>query len=411
MKGDVFRGAWNRARSGMPQVPKILWIGEGGGPTPNVRQAVGGQWEFSHASSARPLAEQLKNVSVAMLRLNDSAGNVQKLMLLLDEVAGTDTIVLVLLPEHARMARRIITERQSQFMCVNETAPAKDLAAMIGAATELQPALRSLRKELVNVRRQRLNTEHVLEEIDEQLRLAARIQRDFLPRRLPEVGPVRFGVLYRPFSWVSGDIYDIARLDESHVYLYVADAVGHGMPAALLTMFIDRALESKRISGQRYEIIPPGQSLALLNTEMNDQNLSSSQFCTAVYGVLDVSTLRLTYARAGHPAPIIRRVDGTLEMMSVPGTLLGVFPGVEFAEDTVQLQRGDRVLFYTDGAEEALRPATASHDMPFIDVIRPWMGLECVELLRNVDARLERQHVQNLVDDDVTLVVMDVEQG
>jgi len=394
----------------MPQLPKILWIGEGfGGPPPNVRQAVDGHWEFVHASGARPLAEQLKNVAVAMLRLNDSAGNVQKLQPLLDDIARTDAVALVILPEHARVVRRMITDRRGPFLCISETATAKELAARIEAAVELQPALRSLRDELAAVRSQRLTTEHVLEEVDEQLKLAARIQRDFLPRQLPEVGPVRFGVLYRPFSWVSGDIYDIARLDETRLYFYVADAVGHGMPAALLTMFIDRSLQSKRITGRNYEIIPPGESLAMLNTEMSNQNLSSSQFCTAVYGVLDTETLRLTYARAGHPPPILRRADGRIEQLDTPGTLLGVFPGVEFTEATVQLERGDRVLLFTDGAEEALRPPTASHDMIFLDVVRPWIGLECVELLKTVTDRLERQHAHGLVDDDVTVIVLDVE--
>ena len=394
----------------MSQLPKILWIGDGyGGPPPNVRQAMDGHWEFVHASPAKPLAEQLKHVSLAMLRLNDSAGNAAKLHPLLDEIAASDAVALVILPEHARVVRRAVTDRHGQFLCVNETAPAKDVAATIAAATELQPALRSLRSELAGVRRQRLNTEHVLEEIDEQLRLAARIQRDFLPRQLPEVGPARFGVLYRPVSWVSGDIYDIARLDETNLYFYVADAVGHGMPAALLTMFIDRSLESKRINGQRYEIIPPGQSLAQLNADMCEQNLSASQFCTAVYGVLDTSTLQLTYARAGHPPPIIRRASGKLEQMDVPGTLLGVFPGVEFAEATVQLEHGDRVLLYTDGAEEALRPATAAPGLPFVDVIRPWIGLGSIDLLRTVHDRLDRQNAQGLVDDDVTLVLLDIE--
>ena len=82
-----------------------------------------------------------------------------------------------------------------------------------------------------------------------------------MSRRLPEVGPIRFGALYRPATWVSGDIYDVVRLDETHVGFYVADAVGHGMPAALLTMFIKKALLTKRILGHTYEILPPHVSL------------------------------------------------------------------------------------------------------------------------------------------------------
>lgn len=392
----------------MSQRPRILWIGEGNGPPANVQQAVAGHWDFACASKAAPLAEQLQDVSVAMIRLNGSAGNPQKLQDLLEELSGSEAVVLVLLPEHARLAHRMISQRHGQFLCVSESAPPTDLAARLSAAKELQPALHSLRQELATVRDQRQSTEHALEEIDEQLRLAARLQRDFLPRRLPEVGSARFGVLYRPLSWVSGDIYDVARLDETHVCMYIADAVGHGMPAALLTMFIKKALQTKRISGQSYEIVPPDDSLGQLNADICDQNLSASQFCTAVYGVLDVSTLELTYARAGHPEPILVRGDGRIEFLNVRGALLGVFDDQTFPSQRVQLQQGDRIVFYTDGLEEALRPPDVPRETPLSEIIRPWLSIPRDELLLAINARVERHNEQGCVDDDVTVVVMDV---
>ncbi|HAU37257.1 MAG TPA: hypothetical protein DCX07_06020, partial [Phycisphaerales bacterium] len=110
-------------------------------------------------------------------------------------------------------------------------ADARELAARLDAAAALQPTIVRLRDELAAARQASDKAERTFVELGEEMRLAARLQRDFLPRRLPEVGPARFGVLYRPATWVSGDIYDILRLDETHVGFYVADAVGHGMPA------------------------------------------------------------------------------------------------------------------------------------------------------------------------------------
>ena len=393
----------------MAQRPRILWIGEGNAPPVNVQQAIAGQWDISCASAGQTLSSQLQDVSVAMVRLNGSTNNPARLQQLLDDLAGTDAVVLVLLPEGALAARSIIGKRTGQFQCVSPDAPPQELAGRLSAANQLQPALHSLRQELACVQDQRENTEHILEEIDEQLRLAARLQRDFLPRRLPEVGPLHFAVLYRPLSWVSGDMYDVARLDETNVSFYIADVVGHGMPAALLTMFIKKALQTKRILGNQYQIIPPDVSLGMLNADICEQNLSSSQFCTAVYGVLDSKTLTLSYSRAGHPEPILVRADGRVESLTVSGSLLGIFPEGAFPAQQVQLEHGDRMILYTDGLEDAVRPAGTPRDVPLVDIIRPWLTVPREELMLNINDLVERQAEQSLVEDDVTLVVMDVD--
>ncbi len=143
--------------------------------------------------------------------------------------------------------------------------------------------------------------------LDEELRLAARLQQDFLPKTLPQIGPIHFHTLYRPAGYVSGDLYDVARLDETHVCFYMADAVGHGMPAALLTMFIKNALVTKQITPGGYRLLDPGETLERLNASLVDQNLTHATFATAVYGTVNASTLVCRYAGAGHPPPLLMR--------------------------------------------------------------------------------------------------------
>ena len=156
----------------------------------------------------------------------------------------------------------------------------------------------------------------------------------------------------------------MARLDERRIGFYVADAVGHGMPAALLTMFIKHALVTKEVrpaagegattvSGDapRYQLLDPGESLRRLNTNLVDQELSQATFATALYGVLDPDTLEMRFAKAGHPSPLLLRADGTHEWLDVDGPLLGIFPEEIFPTRTVQLRPGDRVILYTDGIE------------------------------------------------------------
>src|SRR5688572_8704751 len=232
--------------------------------------------------------------------------------------------------------------------------PGQSVSSILRHMEAVQREMETLRAELTQLRRRDETLNYHLARIDEELRLAARLQQDFLPKQLPEVGRVRFHTLFRPAGYVSGDLYDVMRLDETRVGFYMADAVGHGVPAALLTMFIKQALITKEIMPNGYRLLPPAESLARLNQTLVDQNLAHATFATALYGVVDVETLEVTIARAGHPAPMVLRGDGkTIEPLQPDGGLLGVFPNETYDTATVRLGRGDPPLIYTDGIELA----------------------------------------------------------
>src|SRR3954470_21192358 len=218
----------------------------------------------------------------------------------------------------------------------------------------LQSEMTSLQDEVNLLRRRDETLGFYMQRVDEEMRLAARLQQDFLPKDLPTLGRVKFHSLYRPAGYVSGDLYDVMRLDESHVGFYMADAVGHGMPAALLTMFIKNALVTKQITSDGYRLLSPGQTMGRLNDALVSQNLSYATFATAVYGVINTTTLQLSFSRGGHPNPILLSSDGTMKNLEGgDGSLLGIFAGEPFADAHVQLSRGDRLIVFTDGIEVA----------------------------------------------------------
>src|SRR3954451_1187513 len=190
---------------------------------------------------------------------------------------------------------------------------------------DLQDEIGSLQGEINVLRRRDETLRFYMHRLDEELRLAARIQQDFLPKMLPQIGNVHFHTLFRPAGYVSGDLYDVMRLDEHHVGFYMADALGHGMPAALLTMFIKNALVTKEITPTGYRLLPPGQTMARLNDALVSQNLSYATFATAVYGVINTQTLQLSFSRGGHPSPILLRGDDTMQNLpGGDGSLLGI---------------------------------------------------------------------------------------
>ena len=190
------------------------------------------------------------------------------------------------------------------------------------------------------------------QQIDQELALARRLQESFLPQHLPELPGVRFAVQYRPCGQVGGDFYDVFRLDERHVGFYVADAMGHGVPASLLTIFVKRGVRAKEISGQSYRLVPPEEVLQKINRDLIEQALADLPFITMVYGLLDVEAGMLRYARAGHPHPLYLPADGPPRLWQTTGSLLGVFD-TQFKVQTEQLGPGDKLILYTDGMDAA----------------------------------------------------------
>ena len=269
----------------------------------------------------------------------------------------------------------------------------------------------SLRDELDLMRRRDVALNTYLRKMDEELRLAARLQQDFLPKTMPQVGRVRFHTLFRPAGYVSGDLYDVMRLDEQRVGFYMADAVGHGVPAALLTMFIKHALQTKEIDprGRGYRLLEPGETLRRLNERLIDQNLSHSTFATALYGTIDVDTLQVHVSRAGHPHPIVLRAEGATETLRVDGSLLGIFPDETYGTCSTQLRPGDRMVVYTDGLDVAFaaRPTETLEEPHWQSELSRRRALPGDQLLAEFADALDAEAGSLRPKDDVTLVLVE----
>jgi serine phosphatase RsbU (regulator of sigma subunit) len=248
----------------------------------------------------------------------------------------------------------------------------------------------------------------------DELLLAAMVQREFLPRELPPVHGVRFAAMWRPSNYVSGDIYDIIRLGPDHVGVFVADASGHGVPAALTTMVICRSLCTDEITGDTQRILEPGEVLARLNADMLRRGGPTARFATAVYGLVDCRARTLTLAGAGHPPPLLLRRDGTTRPMETGGGLLGVFPGEAYDQIELELRDGDCLLLYSDGFEQAFPEAGGRTRVTqrYLDEFEALRRSDSpLRLIEQLAGRLDTQSGSLHQADDVTLVCMQVGQA
>jgi len=191
----------------------------------------------------------------------------------------------------------------------------------------------------------------------------------------------------------------------------VADVVGHGVAAGLVTMYAKHVISSLRVTqGSDQEIVPPSTVLAGLNDQLAGEVLEESQFITLWYGLLDLESLELRYSAAGHPPPLWLDADGGLRELHGDGGLLGLDRGQSFQDQGAQLRSGDRVFLYSDGLESVL--ISERHPRPRLPTLQPGimqiLDRTVADLLAALEQRLNNAPGSLNKADDVSVVVMDV---
>ncbi len=397
----------------MSTVANIVVIAEDH-PLPDALSAALARQEFqveridlATAASSSQVLDQADGVVVAARDINPSQWT--ELARVLDSLESRNIASLVMLPEE-HQGRPISVSRSDGLTCMSTTDSAEEIWARLSTIASHRSVIRHLEQELSAFYRRQPNLAQHLGEMDEEMRLASRLQRDFLPRTIPVVAPVSFEILFQPCSWVSGDIYDVFRLDEQTLGFYIVDVVGHGMPAALLTIFIKRALQTKRIVGHKYELIHPEESLTLLNQDLVEQNLAHCQFATACYCTLNTRSLQLDVARAGHPYPLLIKADRSIIQLGQAGALLGVLPGEIYESASYRLAPGDKLLMYSDGLEDALfAPVAHDGEHPYSPDFLDILDLDLKDLLPNLSQQLAGLTPPGRLRDDMTVVALQID--
>jgi serine phosphatase RsbU (regulator of sigma subunit) len=214
----------------------------------------------------------------------------------------------------------------------------EDLEVMVGAVSQAAVAVRFAKLHEEALRRQA---------VQRDLELARRVQLGLLPEGYPDCEGFDFFAYYQAAYEVGGDYYDFIQLPNERLALVVADAAGKGVSAALMVA---------KLSGElKYHLSceSPGAALARMNDSICAG--ATDRFVTLLAAILDRRSLTLTLVNAGHPAPLCRRPDGTVQAVgeSARGAALGLMPGQQYPEVKVLIEAGDLWLAYTDGFTEA----------------------------------------------------------
>jgi serine phosphatase RsbU (regulator of sigma subunit)/ketosteroid isomerase-like protein len=205
---------------------------------------------------------------------------------------------------------------------------------------------------LADLQQERLaQVERERERIEQELRVARRIQQASLPEEVPTLEGWQISPLYQPAREVGGDFYDFNLLSEGRLGLVVGDATGKGVPAALV---MSTTCGMLRAVSQALDSSSPGEMLERVN-EALVPSIPDNMFVTCFYAILDPNSGSLRYANAGHDVPYLHR-NGTAEELRARGMPLGLMPGMNYEEQEIVLDTGEAALFYSDGLVEAHDP-------------------------------------------------------
>jgi sigma-B regulation protein RsbU (phosphoserine phosphatase) len=186
------------------------------------------------------------------------------------------------------------------------------------------------------------------EEIEQDLKLASRVQQSLAPKAL-EWGRVAVETYYMPVRTIGGDFGLVAPHNGSHLNLLVCDVSGHGIGSALLA----NRIYSETVSLLRRGT-PPGELFRVLNRFVVQQIGISGFMFTMVAAQLDETGRRLTFASAGHPPALWLSRSGELRQLEARSTILGAIENAVSEEPTeeLELSPGDRLVLYSDGLTE-----------------------------------------------------------
>jgi serine phosphatase RsbU (regulator of sigma subunit)/predicted ester cyclase len=188
------------------------------------------------------------------------------------------------------------------------------------------------------------------EHLEQELRVARRIQQASLPEEVPTLEGWQISPYYRPAREVGGDFYDFFELEDGRVGVVVGDATGKGVSAALVAAATSSMV---RAVAQALDSSSPGEVLARVN-ETLVARIPSNMFVTCFYAIVDPKSAGLRYANAGHDLPYLRgRSSDDAEELRARGMPLGLMPEMSYEENEIVLDAGDSVLFYSDGLVEA----------------------------------------------------------
>lgn len=240
------------------------------------------------------------------------------------------------------------------------------------------------------------------EKIDGEIKTVAIVQQGLLPKALPCSNAFDIAAIYSASTTVGGDYYDCIEMEDGRLLVAIADITGHGLSAAFIMTMVKILL--MYLHQQKSSL---SETVSIINN-MLLKHVPISTFPSLIYGILDAQRMTFEYVNAGHdPIYLVNALTKKKEFYYAQSTLLGIDTGAGFPVNTIYLNKGDKLFFYTDGIPEAVNKNREPFGMEkFIDIIERQAHRTSKEIIDEVMNSLKVFCESEPFNDDITMLVI-----
>ncbi|WP_129596131.1 SpoIIE family protein phosphatase [Anaerophilus nitritogenes] len=250
------------------------------------------------------------------------------------------------------------------------------------------------------------------EKMLKDLEYAKTIQESFLPPSYFKLDQVKFVSTYIPCEKLSGDFYNIYPIGKEHIGMYIADVAGHGVAASMMSIFADHIMKPLDFNHNMREELYPDINISNFYKKFNESNFPSEMHIVVFQAVYHKESKILSYCSGGmNVLPILMNKDGKVRMLDqsigFPICKFGEFFIPPFQKAQIQLKKGDRIIFYTDGLEEVLRHNELLEKEYLIHILQKYRKGSINQLNEKLKDEIRKIEKES-VEDDITYFIIEV---
>ncbi len=241
------------------------------------------------------------------------------------------------------------------------------------------------------------------QKMEEELEIAREIQKNLLPRSIPNFNGVEIEAINYSSKQVGGDYYDIITLDNQSFCTAIADVSGKGVPAALLMANLQAFLRIITKQGMQLD-----EATSIIN-DLITENTSDGKFITFFWCIYNCTNKTLVYVNAGHNPPFFIR-EGSIQKLDKGGIILGVMKTfMPYTRQTLQLKSGDVLILFTDGITEAMNLKGEEFSDERLEMLAlKYSQLSAADIVTGIRKEIQDFSRGAVQSDDITLVVIKV---
>lgn len=244
-----------------------------------------------------------------------------------------------------------------------------------------------------------------LDVLNRELAAASRFQKDLVNKKYPPTKKkIKFSHIYEQASSVGGDFFELQKIDNNHLAIFMADVMGHGVTSAMI------AVELKMHFDQVYPLhLHPAPVITKLNRRLIPL-MPAGYFVAGLYGIVNLETLCMEYTQFGLPRPLVLK-SGTSKVVGMPhGNIpLGISENTRYISRKVNLSPGDSILLFTDGCIEQRNPAGKIFgDRQFVKTFKEYINDGKGKVVRRLYKKVIDYSQGEQIGDDIAILLCEI---